>query len=87
MLNTASLEHLSIHFFFFTVEKFRKQRGLKTFGMPYLIASGSHDLNSIKHRFIIIPRYGQNIWNIFLENNRRLPQHTVYRLAIQMVSQ
>lgn len=53
--------------------------------MPHLIGSGSHEINGIKHRFIVMPRYGKDIWSYFLANNRQLPEHTCYRLAIQMI--
>lgn len=53
--------------------------------MPHFVGHGSHDLNKIKHRFVVMPRYGQDIWQLFIDNNRRMPVHTIYRLAIQMV--
>lgn len=53
--------------------------------MPNYIASGSQDINNIKHRFIVIPRYGKDIWKLLLDNNRIIPEHTIYRLANQMV--
>lgn len=58
---------------------------MKALGMPHFVGHGSHDLNKIKHRFVVMPRYGQDIWQLFLDNNRRMPVHTIYRLAIQMV--
>lgn len=69
----------------FAVDSFRKKNGLKSLGMPHLVGHGSHDFNQIKHRFVVMPRYGKDVWNLFVENNRKMPQHTVYRLAIQMV--
>lgn len=53
--------------------------------MPHFVGHGSHELNKIKHRFIVMPRFGRDIWSLFLENGRKFPLHTVYRLAIQMV--
>lgn len=53
--------------------------------MPNFVATGSHEINSIKHRFVVMPRYGKDIWRLFKENGERMPEHTIYRLAIQMV--
>lgn len=69
----------------FSVEAFRKKRGLKQLGMPHFLGHGSHDLNGIKHRFLVIPKFGRDIWTFFLENNKKIPLHTIYRLALQMV--
>lgn len=54
--------------------------------MPHFIGHGSHDLNAKRHRFIVVPRFGKEVSSIFLDNGRKMPLHTVYRLAIQMVS-
>jgi len=70
---------------FLVVEQFRKDRKLKSLGMPHYIGHGSHEVNSLKHRFVVMPRYGRDVWSFFEENGNILPQHTVYRIAIQMV--
>ncbi|XP_065074831.1 nucleosomal histone kinase 1 [Ochlerotatus camptorhynchus] len=67
------------------VEKFRKARGLKHLGMPHFAGNGSHDLQNLKHRFLVMPRYSTDLWSIFLRNEKRFPLHTVYRIALQMV--
>lgn len=54
--------------------------------MPHFVGHGSHELKQIKHRFIVMPRFGADIWSKFKANNDKLPLHTVYRLAMQMVS-
>ncbi|XP_055851794.1 nucleosomal histone kinase 1 [Episyrphus balteatus] len=67
------------------ITQFKKTHNLKSFGMPYLVGSGSHDINNVKHRFVVMPRYGSDIWKFFLENGRKIPEHTIYRLALQML--
>ncbi|SPP81104.1 nucleosomal histone kinase 1 [Drosophila guanche] len=67
------------------IKQFKQKRGLKTLGMPYILASGSADVNGQKHRFIVMPRYGSDISKFFNENDKRLPDGTVYRLALQML--
>lgn len=75
------------NFLSISVEAFRKKHKLSSIGMPHFVGHGSHELNKIKHRFIVMPRFGKDIWNLFLDNGRKLPLHTIYRLAIQMVRQ
>ncbi|XP_054085824.1 nucleosomal histone kinase 1 isoform X2 [Zeugodacus cucurbitae] len=67
------------------IKRFQRDRGLKTIGMPYMIGSGSTELNGIKHRFIVMPRYGSDISKHFLANGKRFPEETIYRLALQMI--
>ncbi|KAH8250349.1 hypothetical protein KR026_011337 [Drosophila bipectinata] len=67
------------------IKQFKQKKGLKSLGMPYILANGSADVNGQKHRFIVMPRYGTDISKFFLENGKILPEGTVYRLAIQML--
>lgn len=67
------------------IQRFKKEHGLKSLGMPYMLGNGSHDINGQKHRFIVMPRYGTDIARSFNENGRRLPEGTMYRLALQMI--
>uniref|UniRef100_A0AAG5CZ41 non-specific serine/threonine protein kinase n=1 Tax=Anopheles atroparvus TaxID=41427 RepID=A0AAG5CZ41_ANOAO len=67
------------------IERFRKSRKLKHLGMPHFIASGTHMLNNVKHRFLVIPRYGASLQSLYLRHNKCLPVQTVYRAARQML--
>ncbi|XP_055605788.1 nucleosomal histone kinase 1 [Uranotaenia lowii] len=67
------------------IEKFKKSRGLKHLGMPHFVGNGSHELNNLKHRFLVMPRYSVDLWGIFLKNEKRFPLHTVYRIGLQML--
>lgn len=67
------------------IHKFKKAHNLKFLGVPHMLGNGSHQLNNIKHRFIVMPRFGKDISKLFLENGRKIPEGTVYRLAIQMI--
>jgi vaccinia related kinase len=53
--------------------------------MPPFLGSGSHEYNCEKYRFIVMERYGIDIWKLFLENGRKFPEHTVYKVAWQIV--
>lgn len=68
------------------IDKFKKDHKLKTLGMPEFIAMGSHEIEQLKHRFIVLPRFGRDISKIFVEQNNKIPLNTVYRLSWQMVN-
>ncbi|XP_015126665.1 serine/threonine-protein kinase VRK1 [Diachasma alloeum] len=67
------------------IEAWRKKRKLGSLGMPKFIANGSHEYKGTKYRFVVMERYGTDLWKLFLENNRRFPEPTVYKLAIQII--
>lgn len=82
----ASIFLLFFFFFLCAVEQYRKSRKLKSLGMPHYVAHGSHEVNGMKHRFVVMPRYSRDVWSYFLENGKKLPQPAIFRIAIQMVS-
>ncbi|KAH0955417.1 hypothetical protein HN011_006589 [Eciton burchellii] len=67
------------------IDNWQKKKKLSTLGMPRYIASGSHEFKSTKYRFLVIDRYGKDLWKIFEENNKQFPEHTVYKLALQII--
>ncbi|XP_063706699.1 serine/threonine-protein kinase VRK1 [Culicoides brevitarsis] len=67
------------------INTFKISRKLVDLGIPHFVGSGSHDIEGIKHRFIVLPRYGRDIWSLYLINDKLFPIHTVCRLALQMI--
>lgn len=67
------------------VNKWKNERGIKVLGIPAFYGSGSHQYQSEKYRFIVIERYGNDLWNIFLKNKRKFPPAVVYKCAIQII--
>lgn len=68
------------------VQKWKNENGLKILGIPAFYGSGSHDFKNEKYRFLVIQRYGADLWNLFLKNKRIFPASAVYRCAVQIVS-
>ncbi|XP_076657714.1 serine/threonine-protein kinase VRK1-like [Halictus rubicundus] len=68
------------------IEAWRKQKKLSGLGMPPYIASGSHEHKNTKYRFVVMNRYGVDLWKLFEANKRQFPEHTVYKLALQIVN-
>ncbi|XP_023948162.2 serine/threonine-protein kinase VRK1 [Bicyclus anynana] len=67
------------------VANFMKDNKLSTLGMPLYHGHGSHVYKGEKYRYLVLERYGQNIWNLFLEHGRQMPPHTVFLLGLQML--
>ncbi|XP_011169757.1 serine/threonine-protein kinase VRK1 isoform X2 [Solenopsis invicta] len=67
------------------IATWKLKKKLATLGVPRYVASGSHEYKSTKYRFLVIDRYGKNLWKIFEENDRQFPEHIVYKLALQII--
>jgi vaccinia related kinase len=68
------------------IDAFKQSNKLPYLGMPYLVGNGSEEIEGLKHRFLVMPRYGTDIWKLFLQHNRQFPLHTVYRLGWQLIN-
>jgi len=54
--------------------------------MPWYVASGSHECKSQKYRFMVIPRFGQDLYKILMEKpGKRFALRTVQSMALQIV--
>ncbi|KAK6635899.1 hypothetical protein RUM44_001153 [Polyplax serrata] len=67
------------------IKQYMKLKGLKTLGMPQFYGCGIHNSDGKKFRFLVMDRYGKDLWSIFLEQNRIFPPATVYKVAIQVL--
>ncbi|XP_011502656.1 PREDICTED: serine/threonine-protein kinase VRK1-like isoform X2 [Ceratosolen solmsi marchali] len=68
------------------ISTWKKEKKLQYLGMPPFLGSGSHEYNNEKYRFIVMERYGTDIWTLFLENGRKFSEHTVYKVAWQIIN-
>lgn len=59
---------------------------LKALGMPYYVGAGSHYYNGERYRFLVLPKYGQDVQKVFLEHGRRFHVKTAFTLASYIVS-
>lgn len=75
----------NINFKPFSVNAFKQEHKLKTFGMPVFLGSGSHEFKGEKYRFLVTEHFGSDLWKIFLENDEIFPRTTVFKLGIQIV--
>ncbi|KAJ8670481.1 hypothetical protein QAD02_001740 [Eretmocerus hayati] len=68
------------------INAWKKEKKLANLGMPPFLGSGSHECNGEKYRFVVMERYGTDLWKLFLENSRKFPEHTVYKVAWQIIN-
>ncbi|XP_041981875.1 serine/threonine-protein kinase VRK1 [Aricia agestis] len=67
------------------IAKFMKAKKLTTFGMPLYYGSGAHDFKGEKYRFLVLERYGKDLWTIFKDSGRSFPPTTVFQIGVQML--
>ena len=67
------------------VEEFRKEKSLKSFGMPILRGSGNHTLNGQKYRFLVMDRYSKDIDKIFHGGKQVFSQRNAFNLTIKVL--
>lgn len=81
-----SFELTLYYVIYFVVDSFISSKKLKTLGMPVYHGSGSHDVKDTKYRFVVMERFGSDIWKIFLDNKKIFNPLAVYKVGIQIVS-
>uniref|UniRef100_T1HD38 non-specific serine/threonine protein kinase n=1 Tax=Rhodnius prolixus TaxID=13249 RepID=T1HD38_RHOPR len=67
------------------VESWKQSKKTKVLGIPTYYGSGTHNYNNQKYRFMVIERYGKDLWSMFLNNQRKFPPATVYKCALQII--
>lgn len=70
---------------FVSVDAWMKSKDFKTFGMPRYIGSGSHETKKDKYRFLVMERFGKDLWSVFQESNRQFPVPTISRIGCQIL--
>ncbi|XP_046401282.1 serine/threonine-protein kinase VRK1-like isoform X2 [Ischnura elegans] len=68
------------------VSSWVKKRKLKFLGMPYYVASGSHEYKGEKYRFLVMKRFGKDLGKVFLESKKRFHLQTVLHLGVQILN-
>lgn len=63
-----------------------KTKKLTTFGMPLYFGNGSHEYKGEKFRYLVLERYGKDLWSLFKESGRLFSSVTVFQIGAQMVS-
>ncbi|KAJ2940374.1 hypothetical protein O0L34_g51 [Tuta absoluta] len=67
------------------IANYMKSKKLSSLGMPTYFGNGSHEYKGEKYRYLVLERYGKDLWTIFKENGRSFPVATVFQLGLQML--
>ncbi|CAH2044295.1 unnamed protein product, partial [Iphiclides podalirius] len=67
------------------IAKFMQTKKLTTFGMPLYYGNGSHDFKGEKYRYLVLERYGKDLWSLFKDSGRSFPTTTVFQIGLQML--
>lgn len=67
------------------IAKFMKTKKLNSLGMPTYFGNGSHEYKGEKYRYLVLERYGKDVWSLFKDCGRSFPSATVFQLGLQML--
>ncbi|XP_015111794.1 serine/threonine-protein kinase VRK1 [Diachasma alloeum] len=67
------------------INKWCESQQLSRIGVPSYEGSGSHTYKGERFRFLVIPRYGIDVGQLFHNYGRKLPTKLVNNLAVQML--
>lgn len=65
------------------MENFKQSKGLLHLAIPTIFA---HGIYKKTYQYIILPSFKADVWSLFIENKRKMPMHTIFRLAIQIIN-
>lgn len=54
--------------------------------MPAFIASGQHESNGHKYRFMIMQRFSTDLQKLFENNNKSFKESDCFQVSLQIVS-
>ncbi|GAB6021644.1 hypothetical protein CHUAL_004228 [Chamberlinius hualienensis] len=63
----------------------KKERKLKFLGMPRMMSFGSHFVNEVRYRFLVMDRFGIDIQKIFEQNKKKLSIKSVFSITIMLL--
>ncbi|XP_060804869.1 serine/threonine-protein kinase VRK1 [Amyelois transitella] len=67
------------------ISKFMQLKKLRSLGMPTYHGNGSHVYKGEKYRYLVLERYGKDVWSLFKDCGRLFPPATVFQLGLQML--
>lgn len=62
-----------------------QSKKLTSLGMPTYFGKGSHESNGVTYRYLVMERFGKDVWSLFTEAGKSFQPATVFQLGVQMV--
>ncbi|KAH6926960.1 hypothetical protein HPB50_024297 [Hyalomma asiaticum] len=67
------------------IDQWVKQKKLDYLGMPRFRGSGSHEVNGVKYRFMVMDRFGEDLQKILDRQGKTLPLKTAFSLGMRVI--
>ncbi|XP_033634992.1 serine/threonine-protein kinase VRK1-like isoform X1 [Asterias rubens] len=67
------------------VEEWKQKHKLSHLGVPKFIGSGMHTRGKKDFRFLVMERFGEDIWKKYLASNKQFTPKTAFTLSIQIL--
>ncbi|PZC77484.1 hypothetical protein B5X24_HaOG203362 [Helicoverpa armigera] len=67
------------------IAKFMQSKKLSSLGMPTFFGKGSHECNGMTYRYLVMERFGKDVWSLFTEAGKSFQPATVFQLGLQML--
>ncbi|XP_071963713.1 serine/threonine-protein kinase VRK1-like [Antedon mediterranea] len=68
------------------LEQFRKSHKLPYVGVPKFISTGLHETNKVKYRFMVMQRFGEDLYKKLKATNQRFTPKITYMLAKRILN-
>ena len=62
-----------------------QSKKLSSLGMPTFFGKGSHESKGVTYRYLVMERFGKDVWSLFTEAGKSFQPATVFQLGLQMV--
>ncbi|KAJ8715317.1 hypothetical protein PYW08_005298 [Mythimna loreyi] len=67
------------------IAKFMQSKKLTSLGMPTYFGKGSHESKGVTYRYLVMERFGKDVWSLFTEAGKSFQPATVFQLGLQML--
>lgn len=68
-----------------SIDSWVAKNEMNALGMPYFVGAGSHVYKGEHYRFLIIPRFGQDLQKVFIEKKKKFHIKTALTLASYVI--
>lgn len=69
----------------FLVNEWKAEKNITNLGVPHYVTSGSHVINDVKYRFLILPRFEKDLEEILVAKKNKFNLKTVLVIASQII--
>lgn len=67
------------------IDSWKKKHKMSHLGIPHYIGSGNHEHNKTKYRFMVMQRFGEDLWKKFNACAKMFSIKTAFTLGVQIV--